>query len=461
MADSFDRGGIAETKTALDPLGTADSARTLAQAIVEQAASDEQIEVVLFGEDHALTRFANNEIHQNVSDTDHSLAVRVMRGGRVGSATGNALDRESSAALLARAREAAAVMPENPLRAPMAAPAPARALPALADATLALDADTRAAYAAALIAPAARVGFTASGFVARLVQTVAVANSRGVFAYHSGASASLSLTVSASDSSGWGEQHVRDAAALDPAGTGERILRKALDSRSPREVPAGEYDVILEPNAVAELVAFLPYLGFSAEAYAEGRSFLSGHMGEAITGARISVADDVFHPLSVGTPFDMEGVPRQRVQLIDRGIGCGVTHDTQTATEAGVASTGHSLLQPNVHGPMATNLVVAPGDSSLPEMIAATERGILVTRFWYNRVVDPLKTIITGMTRDGTFWIENGRLTGGVRNLRYNMGVLDTLARADMVGRDSVLTAGVVTPAMRVRGFRFTGVTRF
>ncbi len=461
MADNPEIGGVAETRVATDPLADADAAHALAAGIVDRAEPGEEIEVVLVGEDHALTRFANNEIHQNVSAADHSLAVRVVRDGRVGSATGNILDPGACAALLARAREAAAVMPANPTRAPMAAPATARELPALAAATLALGPVERAAHAAALIAPAARAGFTAAGTVSRVMQALAVANSRGGFAYHRGASGALSLTLTGPDSSGWGEQQVRNAAGLDPAGTGERVLRKALDSQDPREVPAGEYDVVLEPNAVAELVAFLPYLGFSAEAFAEGRSFLSGRMGEHIAGTRISLADDAFHPLSVGTPFDMEGVPRQRVALLERGIGCGVTHDTQTAAAAGVASTGHALLQPNVHGPMASDLVVATGDSTLEEMIAATARGILVTRFWYNRVVDPLRTIITGMTRDGTFWIEDGRVVGGVRNLRYNMSVLDTLARADLVGRDAVLTSGVVTPAMRVRGFRFTGVTRF
>ncbi len=461
MADSVDRGPVAETFAPVDPFATPETARALTDALTAQAGAGEEIEVVLLAHDAALTRFANNEIHQNVSEADHVLAVRVVRGGRVGSTSGNAHDPESCAALLQRAREAADVMPADPGRAPMAAPRPAPPIDALRDATLALDPERRAAHAAALIAPAARHGFTASGFVARTLQHVAVANSRGVFAYHSGAHASLSLTVTAPDSSGWGEQHVRDAAALDPAAVGERILAKAVGSAAPREVPAGEYDVILEPNAVGEMVAFLAMLGFSAQAFAEGRSFLSGRLGEQVTGARISIADDPFHPLALGSPFDLEGVPRQRVALIENGVGRAVVHDTQTAAAAGVESTGHSLLQPSALGPTPTNLVVAPGDASLDEMIAATERGILVTRFWYNRVVDPLKTILTGMTRDGTFWIENGRVVGGVRNLRYNMGVLDMLARADMVGREAHLTAGVVAPALRVRGFRFTGVTRF
>lgn len=461
MADNLDRDPVAETKQPIDMLAAPETARELADSILAQVTAGEEIEVVLTGVEHALTRFANNEIHQNVSESDHAVAVRVVRDGRVGSATGNAFDAESCVTLLARARAAAAVMPARPSWAGMATPAEAPVWAAMPEATLALDPEQRAGHAAALIAPAARAGMTASGFVSRTTQTLAVANSRGVFQYHGGAHAALSLTVTGADSSGWGEQTVRDAALLDPHGTGERVLRKALDSAAPREVPAGEYDVILEPNAVAEMVAFLAPLGFSALAYGEGRSFLSGHLGERVTGERISIADDAAHPLTLGLPFDFEGVPRQRVQLIDRGIGCGVVHETQTAAAAGVANTGHALQQPNAMGPMPANMVVAPGEDTLEEMIARTERGILVTRFWYNRVVDPLQTIITGMTRDGTFWVENGKVVGGVRNLRFNMGVLDMLARADMIGREAVLSAGVVAPAMRVRGFRFTGVTRF
>jgi predicted Zn-dependent protease len=212
---------------------------------------------------------------------------------------------------------------------------------------------------------------------------------------------------------------------------------------------------------VAELLAFLPYLGFSALAYQEGRSFMTGHLGERITGERITIVDDAWHPRTLGVPFDLEGVPRRRVTLIERGVARGLVYDTATAARAGEASTGHSLLQPNVWGPIAQNLVIEPGESTPEEMIAATGRGILVTRFWYNRVVDPLQTIVTGMTRDGTFLIEDGRVAGGVRNLRFNQSVLGMLAQADMIGREGVLTAGVVAPAMRVRGFRFTGVTRF
>ena len=229
------------------------------------------------------------------------------------------------------------------------------------------------------------------------------------------------------------------------------------------ELPGGPHGVLWThaDRINAELVSFLPWLGMSALAYQEGRSFMNGRMGERITGEQITIADDAFDSRTLGTPFDMEGVPREHVTLIDHGVARGLVYDTHTAARDHVASTGHSLLQPNAYGPIATHLVVETGGATLDEMIAATERGILVTRFWYNRVVDPLQTIVTGMTRDGTFLIENGRVVSGVRNLRFNQSVLAMLAQADMIGKDAVLTSGVVAPPMRVRGFRFTGVTRF
>jgi predicted Zn-dependent protease len=435
-------------------------ARAITGRILAHAGRD-QVEVVLYSNDSALTRCANNIIHQNVDDVDRTISVRVLHDGRVGSVTTNQIDDTTLDGLLSRARRVAEVLPHDPHLPPLPGPAPVRPLPAEAEATLQASPEDRADGVMEMIAPATEAGLTAAGTFSTSVNVQAVANSRGVFAFHRSTAAALTLTVLAEDSSGWGEEHSRDAAALRPRALGERIVDKAVCGARPVEIDPGEYDVVLEANAVAELMNFLPWLGFSALAYEEGRSFMSGKMGQMITGERITIADDAYDPRTLGTPFDAEGVPRQRVVLIDHGVASHVVYDTQTAARAGVQSTGHSLLQPNIYGPLAQNLVVATGDSSLDEMIATTERGILVTRFWYNRVVDPLQTIITGMTRDGTFLIENGRVVTGVRNLRFNESVLGMLTRADMIGHDAVLTSTVVAPPMRVRNFRFTGVTRF
>jgi predicted Zn-dependent protease len=190
-------------------------------------------------------------------------------------------------------------------------------------------------------------------------------------------------------------------------------------------------------------------------------------MGERITGDGITLTDDAFDPRSLGCPFDHEGTPRRRVTLIEQGVARAVVHDRRTARAAAVESTGHACTPPAVQGPLPYDLVLATGDRTLEELVAGTERGILVTRFWYNRVVDARKTLVTGMTRDGTFLIENGRVTRGIRNLRFNESVLGVLERAEAIGREAEPTVFdyfgncVVVPALRVRDFQFTGVTRF
>jgi len=263
------------------------------------------------------------------------------------------------------------------------------------------------------------------------------------------------------------DRHRRDWRALDVAALGETALRKAEGSRAPGELAPGRYTVVLEPAAVAELVAFLAWLGLGAQSEQEGRSFLSGRMGERITGAGVTVVDDAFDPRSLGRPFDYEGTPRRRVSLIEDGVARAVVHDRRTARAAGVESTGHATAPPAVEGPLPYDLVLGTGTASLEELIASTARGILVTRFWYNRVVDARRTLVTGMTRDGTFLIEDGRIAGGLRNLRFNESVLEVLSRTEAAGRDAEPTqfdySGncVVVPALKVREFQFTGVTRY
>jgi predicted Zn-dependent protease len=254
---------------------------------------------------------------------------------------------------------------------------------------------------------------------------------------------------------------------LDAERLGAVAIEKAERSKNPGAIEPGRYTVVLEPSAVAELVSFLAFLGLGGQSLEEGRSFMTGRMGERITGERVTLMDDAYDPRGFGRPFDYEGTPRQRVASIENGVARAVVHDRRTASRAGTQSTGHAAPPPATEGPLPYSLVLAGGDLSLEELIASTERGILVTRFWYNRVVDAKKTLVTGMTRDGTFLIENGRVSRGLRNLRFNESVLDVLGRAEEFGRDAEPTvfdwsgSCVVAPALKVREFRFTGVSPF
>jgi predicted Zn-dependent protease len=443
-----------------------EEAQALAERVLERC-GDRVAELVYAESDESLTRFAVNFIHQNVRSRTRRLILRLREGRRSGVASTARLDPEGLSQLVGRAAAMARLAPEDPDLADPPGPAPIPPLPAYDAATAECSPEERAERVAAVVQAARAESFLTAGALTTAARAFATANTNGVFAYHASTYAQFTCTVMAPDSSGWVDGHARRLGDLDTAEMGRRAVEKARRSAHPEALPAGRYDVILEENAVAELVAFLGWLGLGAQSYQEGQSFLNGRLGQRVTGERIDLVDDAFDPRSLGVPFDAEGVPRQRVPLLQKGVATGLVHDTTTARKDGARSTGHALPPPSPEGPLPYDLVLGTGEATLEEMIAATERGILVTRFWYNRVVDPRNTIITGMTRDGTFLVEKGRIVRGVRNLRFNESVLGVLERAERIGRVARPTVFdytgncVVAPALWVRDFHFTGVTEF
>ena len=280
----------------------------------------------------------------------------------------------------------------------------------------------------------------------------------------------------AADSSGWQKANSPDVGNLDPLALAEIAARKAIDSVAPREIPAGKYTVILEPAAVLDIVGFM-FWDFAGQAILDERSFLNNRIGRRLFGENINIWDDVAHPLQSGAACDGEGMPRQRVQLVENGVVRRVVYARGTAAKmkksehaakAGpIAATGHGFLLPNEMGEMPGNIVVAGPESpqTVEQMIASTERGVLVTRLWYIREVEPYEKILTGMTRDGTFLIENGKMQAGVRNFRFNESLIHMLSNIESMSTP-VRASGeesfdMVVPAMKVRDFNFTEVTRF
>jgi predicted Zn-dependent protease len=211
-------------------------------------------------------------------------------------------------------------------------------------------------------------------------------------------------------------------------------------------------------------VGFLFY-DFAATALADKRSCLNDRMSQPLFGKNITIADDVYHPLQMGAPFDGEGIPRERVLLVDRGVPKNLVYSRAAGKAARKSPTGHGFMLPNEHGEAPMNLVFTGGDSSLEKMIASTERGLLVTRIWYIREVEPYEKIMTGMTRDGLFLVEKGRITSAVKNFRFNQSLLEALRNVEMLG-PAVRATGeevfeMVMPAMKIRDFHFTEVTKF
>jgi predicted Zn-dependent protease len=438
----------------------------IAERVLELSGAD-QTEVLIIGSDAHLTRFANSTIHQNVSDRNVTVRLRAVYGRKVGVASGNALSEEALRKVVASAERVARYQSDNPDFRSLPAPQPVREVDAYVEATATCSPETRAQGVAAICALSRENALTAAGAFSTSVEEILVANSLGVSAYHCSTLANLMSVIMGADSSGYASATSMDVSQLDPEAVGRTAVDKALRSRHPTEIEPGTYTVILEPAAVADMLGALAYTSLGALSVQEGRSCMSGRLGEVVTGRNITLWDDGYDRRGIAMPFDYEGVPKQRVSLIDEGVAASVVYDTYTAgREEGKASTGHSLPAPNTMGPIPTNLFMAPGGSSLEEMLASTKRGIWVTRFHYtNPYIDPVRTILTGMTRDGTFLIENGEVSRPIVNLRFTQSILEAFSRAELIGSELVLVSrgrfGTCVPALKLHGFAFTGITEF
>jgi predicted Zn-dependent protease len=423
-----------------------------------------EVEAIVSGDEHALTRFANNEIHQNVAERTRHLSVRAVIDGRTARASTNRLDRDGIREVVEQAIAITRLTEPDSELVPLAARAPYERPSRFFQATAVATPEERARGVAEAIAVVSNAGQTAAGIYSTGLSTLSLQNSNGVCASYSETMARFSITAMAADSSGWAKESACYHGDLDPVLLARRAARKAERSRAPRVAPPGHYTVVLEPAAVLDLVGQM-FGDFSGTAIRDVRSFLNDRLGKRIFGENITIHDDCLNPLQAGAPFDCEGVPRKRLTLVDRGVVRDIAYCRQTAASAGVEPTGHGFPLPNEFGEAPANIVIAGGDSSVEEMVQSTDRGILVTRLWYIREVDPYEKIFTGMTRDGTFLIEGGTVTAGLRNFRFNQSLIELLSNVEALSRP-VRASGeesidMVVPAMKVHRFHFTEVTRF
>jgi len=434
---------------------------------VEQAAKSFGVSDVeaLFGAHRAaLTRFANNTIHQNVGEQDRWISVRVALDQRTARATTNRFDPGSIRSAVEQALALARSAAPNPDLLPLNELSVVSETKRFDAATAAATPDHRGRAVAEAIRIVESSGQTAAGIYSTGQSVEAIFNSRGVAAWHAETMAQFSVTAMAGDSSGWAKASAVSHTAIDPVALARSAAEKARLSRDPQELAPGRYTVILEPAAALDLVGQM-FGDFSATSVNDSRSFLTDRLGTKLFGENIHISDDVSHPLQSGVPFDGEGVPRRKLTLVVGGVPRELAYSRSSAHRAGVEPTGHGFPLPNEVGEAPLNIVIAGGSTSLDQMIASTERGILVTRLWYIREVDPYEKIMTGMTRDGTFLIENGRVTRGLRNFRFNQGIIELLNNVEALS-PSVRASGeeafdMVVPAMKVRNFNFTEVTRF
>ena len=436
--------------------------------IVERALrlSDEadETEVEISAAADALTRFANNTIHQNVAERTLSVSVRTVFDGRTARATTNKTDDESLRRVVAASGQLARSQPKNPDLLPMPGKQKYAKVERYFASTAAATPVDRARAVARVCAHATEQGHTSAGILSTGATAMAIANSRGLWAVHRQTRAEFSVTMLDEDSSGWAKASAPDLHTFDPEALAASAGQKAAASRAPREVEPGRWTVILEPAAALDIVGFLFY-DFAGTSVHDQRSCFNKRMGKQVMGENITIHDDVTHPLQSGPPFDGEGLPRQKVVLVDRGVPKNLVYARATAKKMHAKPTGHGLPLPNQDGEAPFNLVFGGGKSTLDEMIASTDRGILVTRMWYIREVEPYEKVLTGMTRDGTFLVENGRIASGIRNFRFNQSVLEMLSNVEQMSVP-VRAAGeesfdMVVPAMKIRNFRFSEVTKF
>lgn len=455
----------------------------LRDVLASAARAADAAEATLIVDNQALTRFANNSIHQNVAHRDARLALRVVidrgAGGQgVGIAVTNRLEQEGRHRLvedaLVMARLQAAGMADASSAGALKLPTGGTVRQATTFYESTADASpARRADAVRVIVDAAQSrDYLATGAFSTENGELAIANTAGAEVYAPLTLASLRTVVDANPAGGIGlltgyaDAISRDVDDIDPAAIAARAVEKCALNRDPQPLPPGRYVTILEEIAVADLLRFLGGLGLSAQAVQEGRSFAAGKMGQQVCGDNFTLWDDAADPRGLALPFDWEAVPAQRLSLIDHGVLQGLAYDTQTAAKEGRESTGHAVSR--IYGlgstrPTPTHLFVAPGAVGRDQLVAGVERGVLVTRFHYTHCPEPQRLVATGTTRDGTFLIEDGCIVGALKNARFTQSVLETfsnieaLSDAPELHRDWWGSAAHHVPAMRVRDFAFTG----
>lgn len=429
--------------------------RRIVDTVLSAATADHTF--VSFGDSESSTlRFANNQVVQNVSVREPSVSVRVAFGKKVGSSSTNRLDAASLTTLVRQAETIARLAPEDPEYLPPLSKQTYLRVPSFRDSTASVSPMDLAKRTKPVIDQCAKTGLVGAGIISNAVSARGVAASSGLFGYEQSTESEFSLTATAGDSSGWTFNGHRDIDALGVAARTDRAVDKAVRSKEPRELPAGHYPVILEPAAVAGV--FGPFF-FAADAksYYKGNSPFVGKLGSTVLDARLTVRTDPTHPDLMGDGFDGGGLPTRQMVWIENGVLKQLYYDRFTAKEHGVEPT------PRPSAPVMS--FSGPAVRSIDELIAGTKRAVLITNFWYIRSVDPKDLTITGMTRDGTFLIEDGKIVAGVKNFRFHDSPLRCFQQVDAATAPmesiTMERGKMLLPAVRLPDFHLSSVTKF
>jgi predicted Zn-dependent protease len=404
-----------------------------------------------------------------VAEKNQTVILRVVLVKRIAVVTTNIFKLSSVKKSLQRAISLAKVQQPNDEFISLPGPKPIPEIETFSKSIGRLTPNQKVRMVQSLLRRVKEKGCQASGAFSNGEVELAVVNSLGVEAYQNFSDLFLHLIAENDKGSGYASFVARDSNRLNVDALAQEAIGKT-SKEEPIQIDPGEYEVILEPYAVSELLSFLGYLGFHALAVQEGRSFFSNRFGEKMVDESVTIYDDGLDSEGLQVPFDFEGIPKKRVTFFDRGVAKEVTYDSFTAGREGKDSTGHGLIAPNTEGPIPINPFMKEGEFSLEEMVRSVRKGIYVTRFHYTNVVEPMKAVITGMTRDGTFLIEGGEIKRPVKNLRFTESVLKALSRVTAISKDRRICSegtvysrrfvtGPVAPAIKIDGFNFSGVS--
>jgi len=430
-------------------------------SLVRARAASAEAEVEVRSGRLALTRFANSFIHQNVAEDLSGISLRLALDGRVASARlDGPTDRSRLEALVAGAFDAAGVSPVDPDWPGVTGPAPVPAVEHWDEETATASAAERARRVTAFVAAAG--GLETAGAVSTQAAQVAFATTAGQAVQGRTTIASINGIARTSTSDGVARHAAVALGEIDGRAAGERATGKARAAADPTDLEPGRYPVVLEPSCVANMLTFLQNHGFGGRVVEERRSFV--RLGEPQLDPAITIRQDVGHPLMVGLPFDVEGTPRPAIDVVRDGVPRAVLHDRRSARRAGVASTGNAVEGPNAFGFVAASTVLLPGERTLDELVAGLERGILVSDFWYTRVLDPRTLVVTGLTRNGVWLVENGRVSRPLRNLRFTQSYAEALAPGAVLGVGADLAlfpeghdSAQLVPSLQLASWNFTG----
>jgi len=439
--------------------------REAALAILEKAlgySKAQETDIYLSAQDLGLSRFAGGVIHQNVAHSNIVLNIRSVAGKRLGRATTNDLSDAGVRKAIEAAHQNALLMPEDPAFEGLPEPADAARVDSFDEATARCNPETRASIVRGVCLQGKEHDLNVSGACRTGVQETAVVSSHGARAYHAGTFAGLIINTMSGSSAGWAKGGSWRLSDMDTEALGREAVSKAVDGREPVAIEPGRYPVVLDTYAVDDVLEALSLYGMGAQAVQEGRSWMNDLIGERAMSPSVTVWDDGSASHGWPVPFDAEGMPRRRVDIITQGVVNTPVHNSYTAGKDGTVSTGHQAYFTG--GPIASNLFMQEGDSSLQDLIGSTERGIYITRFFYTRLAHSKGCVMTGMTRDGTFMIENGQITHPVKDLRFTQSYVDALAGVEHVGSESKLVLNEVgfatrVPPLKLSSFNFTGVT--